>query len=155
MNGWMGTEVEGRCSGEGTSVQTAMLNKQCQILPHALGSYSELFDFPIHYFFNMQPPVGKAESNSTTTALDLSGCLWRRKPSGSTNAELCTHQQQPPPPDPSTQNICLTLTEELLCSFYSSSLLCVVFHCCCYWKSVKCIISAPGIPHTVHALRCY
>lgn len=143
-------EAEGRCSREGASVQTAVLNKQCQL--HALGSYSELFDFPIHYFFNMKPLVGKADYNRTTSALDLSGCLWRRKPSGSTNSELRGHQQQPPPPDPSTQNICLTFTEELLRAFSSSSVLCVVFHSRHYWKSVKCIISTPGIPHTVRAL---
>lgn len=58
VNGWMRTEVEGRVSGEGASAPTAMLNKQRQFLPHALGSYSELFDFPIHYFLRMQPPVG-------------------------------------------------------------------------------------------------
>lgn len=55
-------EVEGRGSQEGATAQTARLNKQCQFLPRALGSLSQLFDFPIHYLFYVQHPVGKAGS---------------------------------------------------------------------------------------------
>lgn len=50
VNVWMCMEVEGWDSREGTSPRTTMLNKQRQFLPHAHGSESELFDFPIHYF---------------------------------------------------------------------------------------------------------
>lgn len=67
VNGWMCMEVEGWDSREGTCPLTTMLNKQRQFLPHAHGSDSELFDFPIYSFLCMQPPVGR---------LDLFAQLW-------------------------------------------------------------------------------
>lgn len=70
----------GRGSGEGAGAPTGLLNKQGQLLPRALGSYSELFDFPIHYF--LRTHVGLAASSRTPTALDLSGPVCRRKSSG-------------------------------------------------------------------------
>lgn len=64
-------KVEGQDSGEGTSAHAAMLNKQRQFLPHIPGSYSELFDFPIHYVLCMQPPVGLAGSICKATSFDF------------------------------------------------------------------------------------
>lgn len=50
----MRAEVEGRASRGGFGARSIIPNKESQFLPRALGCYTELFDFPIHYFLRTQ-----------------------------------------------------------------------------------------------------
>ena len=152
---WRG---EGQSSREGASAHTAMLNKQRQFLPHTLGSYSSLFDFPIHYFLRAcSVPLDKAGSHHTSKTvqhLTYPAVCGGGTPAGSRIPLIPTYEVI-------NSNLRLLLPARKVhaqlslrsrCGFYSTSLLCAVFHSHCYLKSV---ISSHSIPHTVHAPCCY
>jgi len=120
----------GRGSGEGAGAPTGLLNKQGQLLPRALGSYSELFDFPNSLFSPHACWIGCIEPHPHSAWL-IRACVQEEIQWGPGTQENWVMRS-------STATSASWSSWSILVNFHCSpSLLPAVFHFHCCWKSVS------------------